>query len=542
MAERVSRYKCGLHAPASDAELLLFQRYGETLRSSNAMDFDDLLLNTLRLFEEEPGVKARYARSFRYIHVDEYQDTNRHQYLILRALSEEWNNLFVVGDDDQSVYAFRGADIRNILEFESDFPDTTVIRLEQNYRSTKTILKAASAVIACNECRKGKTLWTENTTGAKIRAQGTPTEADEARHVSQLILESGRRPSEFLVLYRANSQSRPLEEWLRRSGVPYVIVGGIRFYERKEVKDVVAYLKVLANPRDGVSFQRAVSTPPRGIGPKTLERLETYATERGLTPLEASAAAAEIESLGAAASGRLLEVHRTFDRLQEAMRETSVPDLIMRVIDEADYFTYLESKHDRFEADRKRENLRELVESAEEFVGETGGGLLDYLNFVSLRTDVDDWENPEGYVTLMTVHNAKGVEFPVVIITGLEEGTFPHHLTLESEAEVEEERRLFHVALTRAKQEVHLTTAGFRAIRGRAPIFPSRFLDEIPGDCMERAGAGAASQEGFASGDIVYHGLFGRGEIVSSGDGKVKVRFACGLKTLVPRYARLKKA
>jgi DNA helicase-2/ATP-dependent DNA helicase PcrA len=359
--------------------------------------------------------------------------------------------------------------------------------------------------------------------------------------VAQLVAESGRPPSDFLVLYRANSQSRALEEWMRRLSIPYCIVGGIRFYERQEVKDIVAYLRILVNPNDFVSLRRAISNPPRGIGPKTLEKLEIHSGNSGETLLDLIGHPEDVQGLGPSVQGKLRAFHELLVRI-EGLKEEPVPNLIMGVIEEVGYFDYLDSKFDTWEADRKRGNLKELVESAQEFIGETGGTLLDYLSFVSLRTDVDDWDEPLGYVTLMTVHNAKGVEYPVVIITGLEEGTFPHHLTLESSIESEEERRLFHVALTRAMKEAYLSRSMFRAVRGRAPLLPSRFLDEVPKDCLGEERKAEGMDDEFSPGDIVYHSLFGRGEVVSTGDDKVKVRFNVGLKTLVPRYARLKRA
>jgi len=546
LVNRISRMKTGLSQELDERILRIYERYQQELKRCNAMDFDDLLLKALELFESHREVRDFYAERFKYIHVDEYQDTNRIQYMLLRHLASHHRNLFVVGDDDQSIYAFRGADIRNILEFERDFPGATVIRLEKNYRSTRKILQAASTLISHNIHRKGKTLWTDNPEGEKIPIYETWDEREEAEKVADLIYSSSRPPSDFLVLYRTNAQSRALEEALRKYGLPYTIVGGIKFYERKEIKDLLAYLRVILNPRDDVSLTRIINVPPRGIGKTSLERFQELASRNGLSLYEAFRYSAEIPGLRKTTRSKLEEFLALIDEFREKLGELDAYEILSEVINRTDYMDYISSTGQRWEVESRLENIQELLGSVAEFVSENeDGSLAAYLNSVSLKTEIDDW-NPGGAVTLMTVHNAKGLEFPVVIITGLEETVFPHFNSLGSHEEIEEERRLLHVAITRAKEKVYMTFTRRRFMRRERDLRPSRFLKELPQEAVEwmagKPEEKVPQDDEIKRGDLVFHQIFGKGEVLKVYDGKAKVRFrSVGVKTLVLEYAKLVK-
>ena len=546
LVNRISRMKTGLSQELDERILRIYERYQQELKRCDAMDFDDLLLKVLELFESHREVRDFYAERFKYIHVDEYQDTNRIQYMLLRHLASHHRNLFVVGDDDQSIYAFRGADIRNILEFERDFPGATVIRLEKNYRSTRKILQAASTLISHNIHRKGKTLWTDNPEGEKIPIYETWDEREEAEKVADLIYSSSRPPSDFLVLYRTNAQSRALEEALRKYGLPYTIVGGIKFYERKEIKDLLAYLRVILNPRDDVSLTRIINVPPRGIGKTSLERFQELASRNGLSLYEAFRYSAEIPGLRKTTRSKLEEFLALIDEFREKLGELDAYEILSEVINRTDYMDYISSTGQRWEVESRLENIQELLGSVAEFVSENeDGSLAAYLNSVSLKTEIDDW-NPGGAVTLMTVHNAKGLEFPVVIITGLEETVFPHFNSLGSHEEIEEERRLLHVAITRAKEKVYMTFTRRRFMRRERDLRPSRFLKELPQEAVEwmagKPEEKVPQDDEIKRGDLVFHQIFGKGEVLKVYDGKAKVRFrSVGVKTLVLEYAKLVK-
>jgi DNA helicase-2/ATP-dependent DNA helicase PcrA len=587
MAERAFSPEARLAARA-------YSRYEEKLRMAHAVDFDDLLLRALKLLSEDRETGARYAERCEHLLVDEYQDTNRPQYGLVRALASVHGNVCVVGDEDQSIYRFRGAEIRNILDFERDHPGARVIKLEENYRSTGTILDAASAVVAKNQNRKGKTLWTRNPRGEDIELFHAPDDRAEARWISRRIGEMlGKHAHEdFAILYRTNAQSRLLEEALRADRMPHQVVGSVRFYDRKEVKDLLAYLKLAADPADDVSFRRIVNTPPRGIGEATLKVAEELARDRGL-PLSAAAARALEEGLVSPRSARLLGefLERMRDLAENAAREPVVL-LLERLIANLSYADHLAKSHPGEGADRM-DNVRALVSAAAEYEEETGEGLLHgFLDRSALVSDSDEVGARPG-VTLMTIHCAKGLEFPVVFLAGLEENLFPHVRSRESDEDLEEERRLCYVAMTRARERLFLSRAEVRRIQGE-PVHasPSRFLFEIPSELIREAalkpwdhiadgtdtnrayappfsGSSAArvasrrSQEpasvrspaaplpsapppadGFRVGAIVAHPKFGRGKVLDrEGEGKalkLTIQFAGRVsRKILPAYTTL---
>ena len=464
----------------------LYALYQKKLLANNAMDFDDLMNVTVRLLEERPEVLAKYQQRFRYILVDEYQDTNHTQYVLTRMLAAKHRNLCVVGDADQSIYGWRGADISNILDFEKDYPEAAVIKLEQNYRSTQKILDAANALIDNNTGRKPKTMWTENPAGDALVVEVTSDQKSEARYVAEQIIRLHslqRHPyGGMAVLYRTNAQSRAIEEEFLKQGLPYTMVGGVKFYDRKEIKDMLAYLRVIQNPADSVSFHRIVNAPRRGIGDTSLGHLQTAADQVGL-PLYAIAKRVDtVNSIGARAKNALTDLARLLDHLREAAASDSVPDLVTRIMKETGYVAELEQEGTP-EAQSRVENLQELLTVAREFVveGEEEGGLEAFLNQVALVADIDSLEEERDRVTMMTLHSAKGLEFPVVFLVGMEEGLFPHSRALFNHDEMEEERRLCYVGITRAEQRVYLTRAQTRMLYGELQTNrPSRFLGEIP--------------------------------------------------------------
>ncbi len=499
---RISRAKNDLLTPAEYAAQAadyleervarIYYRYQAALQRNGALDFDDLLTETVRLFLERPMILTSYQDLWSYIMVDEYQDTNHAQYRLIRLLAERHQNLAVVGDDDQSIYRWRGADLGNILDFERDYPLCKVIRLEQNYRSTKSILEAASSVIAWNRGRKEKRLWTDNDAGEPIGFCHARDEEDEAvfivETIRHLAVQEGYSFDDFAVFYRVNAQSRVLEDAMRRAVVPYVIVGGLRFYERKEIRDLLAYLRLIANPADSVGFLRAVNVPPRGIGRTTLDRLTEFAMASGLSLWEACA---EIEKHGLLPTRQLkaLQDFRSLiDRFVMRLPETSVPDLVSTLLHETGYVAELE-KEGTPDALSRIENLRELISAAQDFTQRSEDTSLHaFLDMVSLLTDVDEsLKETGGKVTLMTLHMAKGLEFPVVFIAGMEEGLIPHGRAYTDPEELEEERRLCYVGMTRAKRRLFLTTAVQRRLYGAESFnLPSRFLEEIKPHLLHR--------------------------------------------------------
>ncbi len=537
----------------------VYRAYQSALRARNALDFDDLLLEVLHLFREVPEVRDEYQERFQYILVDEYQDTNHAQYLIVRTLAERHRNLCCVGDDDQSIYMFRGADVRNILDFERDYPDATIIKLEQNYRSTKTILQAATEVIEHNPHRHGKALWTANATGESITLYEAFDGHDEARFVvDEIRRQKGNRPyRDFVVLYRTNAQSRLFEEQLLRSGIPYTIVGGVRFYERKEVRDIIAYLRLAIAPQDTASLKRVINVPRRGIGEVSIARLEAYAVARGSLVLTAMAEAEALEELPKPAQRAAAEFVSLIERLRDRAQRVRTTDFIEMAIVETGYQAMLEAEGTD-EAYSRLENLRELVTVAQEFEETTGEESLEaFLQHLSLITDLDTWREEVDRLTLMTLHSAKGLEFPIVFLAGMEEGLFPHARAFEEQGGVEEERRLCYVGMTRAKDRLYLSYGRSRTIFGTTvPGVPSRFLDEISAGLLSRpepapTPSGDAPEEDrpveeFAVGDHVRHATFGEGRVVAvEGEGiraVVTVHFAQGVKRLALGYAPLERA
>ncbi len=479
-----------------------YAAYQRALRASGALDFDDLIAESVRLFRDHPETAAAYARRFRHVLVDEYQDTNHAQFRLVHALAVGHGRLFVVGDDDQSIYGWRGADLSNVLDFERAFPGAAVIRLEQNYRSTARILRAANAVIRNNRSRKGKTLWCDGPEGEALRFVLAADETDEALRIRRWIesrRDRGRRLEECAVLYRTHAQSRALEIELRQSGVPYQIVGGVSFFQRREIKDVIAYLRLAANPADTVSFWRVWNLPRRGLGPGVRAQVEAAMEARGSGPLDALAAVAAGGTLNrparAGADGFLALVRELSER-----RGDSAGALLETVLERTGYLATLDDG-DRRERDERRSAIEELVAAA------GGLDLEAFLAEAALVTDADRLEEGADRVLLLTMHNAKGLEFPAVVVAGLEEGLLPHAGSLDDDARLEEERRLFYVALTRAREEVLLTAAAFRrrwdgAMGGRI----SRFVDEIPEEALEREESAGARRVPAAAGRRAWGG------------------------------------
>jgi DNA helicase-2/ATP-dependent DNA helicase PcrA len=551
--------------PWEQKAALVYSRYEKRIRAVGAVDFDDLLLLTLRLYEDVPEALAWYRGLWRHVLVDEYQDTNRAQYRIIRQLTGEHRNICVVGDPDQSVYAWRGADIRNILDFENDYPGTKVVRLEQNYRSTKRILSVASAVIAHNLQRKEKDLWTENPPGERARLYRAWDEHEEANFVAQTILGlrgEGVPWEGVAVFYRTNAQSRVLEDALRRARIPYVIVGGVRFYERREIKDALAYVRLALNPADDVAFRRAIQAPARGIGATTLARLDEVAAREERTLLTVAA------DPPLDVRGKPRKVLEDFAALiqrlagqKAAMPSPAFLDLVLEV---SGYRVALQQERSP-EAEGRLENLEELIAAAEEYAHtQPEATIAGFLDSVALLGDVDEWRDGPGRVTLMTLHSAKGLEFPAVFVTGLEEGVFPHARSMNDAEEIEEERRLCYVGVTRAKQRLFLTWALHRRIHGYGVGEPSRFLREMPEGELQSLNTRAEPPPGMLRDEVAHqaaaaateadlpiqvgarvrHARWGEGLVVGvereGTDVIVTVRFASvGRKRLSLQYAHL---
>ncbi|HEX7549979.1 MAG TPA: DUF3553 domain-containing protein, partial [Candidatus Methylomirabilis sp.] len=469
----------------------IYSMYQERLKASHAVDFDDLLMLTVLLFRDHPHILEHYEHLWRYVLVDEYQDTNQAQYQIVNFLSRRHGNLCVVGDDDQSIYRWRGADLNNILDFERDHPGCRVIKLEQNYRSTQNILDAAGGVVANNAGRKGKTLWTENPAGEAIVVYEASDEQAEANfivgRIRELAAEQGHSLDDFAVFYRTNAQSRVLEDALRRAVTPYVIVGGLRFYERKEVKDLLAYLRLVANPDDAQSFKRIVNVPTRGIGAASVEKLEGLAQSERVSIWEACTRIASRKILGPKILKALEGLVALIEKTRAKLDVLTPPELIVELLEATGYLVDLKNEG-TIEAQSRMENLQELVSAAREFMDQSEDRSLQaFLDSVALIADIDTLAEGKGTVTLMTLHSAKGLEFPVVFMTGMEEGVFPHTRSLSEDAELEEERRLCYVGMTRAEQRLFLTSAMSRRLYNSDSYnLPSRFLDELPEKLVER--------------------------------------------------------
>ena len=465
----------------------VFEHYQQALETANALDFDDLLLEAVRLLRYDEQVRQLWNRRLQFLMIDEYQDTNRSQYELMRLLSEAHSNVAVVGDEDQSIYGWRGADIRNILDFERDYPGATVIRLEQNYRSTKTILEAASRVVERNLARKGKTLWTDGAEGDPVCYFQAADGEQEALFIADTIEKVIRKDPEtrVAVLYRTNFQSRQIEEALRRYMRKYVVVGGFSFYQRAEVKDAIAYLNVILNPRDSISLLRILNVPARGIGKTTSDQLDELATRRAVPLWEAIGIAVDEHLLGARAEAALAVFRRLIEQLRDASTQQQPDGLLREVLDLTGYRRMLETDATP-EAESKLGNLDELVSAAAE-AAERGDTLRDFIDYAALVSDADSVDE-EAQVSLLTMHNAKGLEFPVVFIAGMEEGLFPHSRSQDNDDQLEEERRLCYVAMTRAMQRLYLTSARSRRKYGGSPpesCEPSRFLEEVPRHLVE---------------------------------------------------------
>lgn len=472
----------------------IFIDYQKELEKNQAMDFGDLIVQTIRLFEKCPDVLAEYQNKFIYIMVDEYQDTNLSQYRLIRMLSDKSRNLCVVGDDDQSIYKFRGAEIRNILDFQKDFPDAKVVRLEQNYRSSQSILNAANAVIRSNKGRMGKELWTQNSEGERIHLYGCGSEKDEAQFVTSNI-QSLRHQFQFrqmAVFYRTNAQSRSFEDEFRRNRIPYKIFGGMRFYDRAEIKDMMAYLKALVNPFDSVSLLRVINVPARGIGKTTLDKIQSSATHFGVSFWQVACDAGNPNwnlNLNVATQTKIIEFTKLISKLNKSRQEMPLDEFLPHLYEQTGYWQMLTAEN-TLEAESRKENLNELVNVLEESL-EHGEGLSleTFLDQISLASDVDQLDENADYVTLMTIHLAKGLEFPVVFLVGMEEGLFPHARSLEKDEDLEEERRLCYVGMTRAEKRLFMSYASERRLFGAPQFnFPSRFLEEIPSQFVEMVG------------------------------------------------------
>lgn len=571
----------------------VFERYEAKLRNNNALDFDDLLLFAVHILSNYADVREKYQAKFQYVLIDEYQDTNRAQYLLAHLLSGGSRNLCVVGDIDQSIYGWRGADIRNILDFEKDYPEAVIIKLEQNYRSTKNILASANAVIEHNSNRKPKKLWTENATGEPITYFTGYNEREEAQYIADRILEYKTlyhtSLGDMAILYRTNAQSRALEEGLMRAGIAYTMVGGLKFYDRKEIKDVLAYLKVIYNPNDAVSLMRIINVPKRGIGDASIAKLEAYAEANEMTLFDAISNGDMVEGLSKKVRSELDHLAEMIFVWMNEQGSISIEQLIGKVIEESGYLTELE-KDDTPQGVARIENLNEFKSVAKDFAGwEMEETLENFLSHVALVSDVDtlDEEETADKVTLMTLHTAKGLEYPIVFLAGMEDGIFPHARTLTDEAEIEEERRICYVGITRARRKLYVTNAKMRLLFGRTVSYPSsRFLSEIPPELIQKAvsksvnkyeiqqtnasklmtqprginlmpktkphnapaqesGAGMATD--WAVGDKAQHPKFGVGTVVAAkGTGEeqeLKIAFpGQGIKLLLAKYAPLVRA
>jgi DNA helicase II / ATP-dependent DNA helicase PcrA len=541
----------------------VYDLYQKRLFASNAVDFDDMLFLTVDVLERFPEAREKWQEAFRYVLVDEYQDTNHAQYRLLQLLAQQHRNVFAVGDPDQSIYGFRGADIRNVLEFEHDFPGSYSIALEQNYRSTQHILDAANGIIGHNRERKEKNLWSELGDGDPVRVIEVEDEHAEARYVAAeiaMLVEEGFSGSEVAVFYRTNAQSRVLEDVLVRQGVAYQVIGGPRFYERAEIKDLIAYLQVLDNPYDAVSLIRIATRPRRGIGDSTLARLATWADQREISLWEATGEA-ENAGVGAAPQKALKTFRATIESLMSAAMELEVPELLEEVLQRSGYMEALEAER-TIEAQGRIENLQELVSVAREWREQTEDATLSsFLQEVSLYSDQDAIRGDGSLVTLMTLHNAKGLEFRAVYLIGMEEGIFPHSRSIEEQG-IEEERRLCYVGMTRAKERLTLLHASSRMLYGgRNHNLPSRFLDELPAGHVERERLRPASWSSYgaprqsqvaprddvpdlSTGGSVRHSTLGEGVVVRiEPGGLVTVRFAddASERKLMLDYAPLEK-
>ena len=565
----------------------VYKIYQKELRKAESMDFDDLIMQTLRLFDENPDVLSYYQGKFQYIHVDEYQDTNNSQYLLINLLAQANRNLCVVGDDDQSIYKFRGANIGNILNFEDDYSDVQKITLDQNYRSTQNILDAANSVISNNKGRMGKSLWTSNGDGNKVFVYTGTNEYDEARYIARQIKKHFDEQGSFsdcAILYRTNAQSRVIEEMLMRESVPYKVLSGLRFYDRKEIKDIIAYLRVVYNPNDDVSLARIINEPKRKIGNATLEKARNIAREKETSLYDVISHADDFPEFKTAIK-KLLSFSEIIQSLIKLKDTVTIEDLTGRILNDTGYMPALVME-DTTESKTRIENLGEFISVITEFEKneETGNTLGEFLENISLVSDIDGYDENEDSAVLMTIHSAKGLEFPIVFLSGLEEGLFPGMRSMESDDDIEEERRLCYVAITRAKEQLYITKTISRTIHGKTmPTTASRFFKEIPVEYLEDKttlqpkvakvmqdlgvrnasapkkevymtkgfgssvkSSGSTDYSKFKAGDAVEHRTFGRGEILKAtpcgNDCFLEIQFeSIGFKRLMAAFAKVKK-
>ena len=588
-ADEFAEYKSGYY---NDVVSKVYTRYQKYLESNNALDFDDLLFTVVHLFKKFPEVLEKYQEKFKYILIDEYQDTNHAQYAITQLLAQRYENICATGDPDQSIYGWRGANIRNILNFEKDYPDTKTVKLEQNYRSTKNILHVASEIINNNISRKPKSLWTENSEGSKVTIIHCEDENVESKEIAANIFEfvkNGNLHSDIAIFYRTNAQSRVLETCMLREGIPYSIVGSVAFFKRKEIKDVLSYLKLCANPDDDLSFERVVNVPARGIGATTIRRLREWAGLNNTNMLEAISRVQEIKEIKGKSS-KAVKCFRDIISELHTIPTYPVMGFVKEVIEKIGYADYLVLSYEG-DSEERLENIEELVNAASEYdASNPDGSLQGFLEEVSLIADIDKWDDAADTVTLMTLHAAKGLEFPVVFMAGLEEGLLPHSQSKDSDDDVEEERRLCYVGITRAQKDLFLVHTRYRSKFGqRSACVPSRFLSEIPVDFVEEIDKtiynsyadklrtepvtgyrDSADEDDYqydaggddydelpvfqidepqesiklVSGDIVKHEIFGRGRVVkiAPSSDTVHVDFnRVGMKKLALEYANLEK-
>ena len=565
----------------------IYYRYQTKLRKNNAVDFDDIILNTVKILSENPDVLSKYQDKFQYILVDEYQDTNNSQYLLINLLAQANRNLCVVGDDDQSIYKFRGANIGNILNFEDDYSDVQKITLDQNYRSTQNILDAANSVISNNKGRMGKSLWTSNGNGNKVYVYTGTNEYDEARYIARQIKKHFDEQGSFsdcAILYRTNAQSRVIEEMLMRESVPYKVLSGLRFYDRKEIKDIIAYLRVVYNPNDDVSLARIINEPKRKIGNATLEKARNIAREKETSLYDVISHADDYPEFKTAIK-KLLGFSEIIKSLIKLKDTVTIEDLTGRILNDTGYMPALVME-DTTESKTRIENLGEFISVITEFEKneETGNTLGEFLENISLVSDIDGYDENEDSAVLMTIHSAKGLEFPIVFLSGLEEGLFPGMRSMESDDDIEEERRLCYVAITRAKEQLYITKTISRTIHGKTmPTTASRFFKEIPVEYLEDKttlqpkvakvmqdlgvrnasapkkevymtkgfgssvkSSGSTDYSKFKAGDTVEHRTFGRGEILKAtpcgNDCILEIQFeSIGFKRLMAAFAKVKK-
>lgn len=565
----------------------IYYRYQTKLRKNNAVDFDDIILNTVKILSENPDVLSKYQDKFQYILVDEYQDTNNSQYLLINLLAQANRNLCVVGDDDQSIYKFRGANIGNILNFEDDYSDVQKITLDQNYRSTQNILDAANSVISNNKGRMGKSLWTSNGDGDKVFVYTGTNEYDEARYIARQIKKHFDEQGSFsdcAILYRTNAQSRVIEEMLMRESVPYKVLSGLRFYDRKEIKDIIAYLRVVYNPNDDVSLARIINEPKRKIGNATLEKARNIAREKETSLYDVISHADDYPEFKTAIK-KLLSFSEIIQSLIKLKDTVTIEDLTGRILNDTGYMPALVME-DTTESKTRIENLGEFISVITEFEKneETGNTLGEFLENISLVSDIDGYDENEDSAVLMTIHSAKGLEFPIVFLSGLEEGLFPGMRSMESDDDIEEERRLCYVAITRAKEQLYITKTISRTIHGKTmPTTASRFFKEIPVEYLEDKttlqpkvakvmqdlgvrnaaapkkevymtkgfgssvkSSGSTDYSKFKAGDTIEHRTFGRGEILKAtpcgNDCILEIQFeSIGFKRLMAAFAKVKK-